>query len=218
MSWTPRHDRNLTRKESEARRPPADPSRGAAATGLPAVRARTGASGRRRRELAQPPPGLSTLTRAPKTRLRPSLATPSPSRARKSPRKGREGGRRGGKGGAGERPYSSSPRSPRALLVGTLAGSRPSLPPPHSGSPSPLSPRSPRLPSPPSLPAARLLPSPSSPSLAAAAAVAAPAEPEMGRERARRSSSGYAALPARSCPRPRRRCRRLGVPRLQSRS
>lgn len=48
-------------------------------------------------------------------------------------------------GGAGKRPYSSSPRSPpRALLVGTLAGlARPSLPPPHSGSPSPLSPCSP---------------------------------------------------------------------------
>lgn len=43
MSWMHMHDHNLTRKESEARRLPADPSRGAAAKGRAVVCARTGA-------------------------------------------------------------------------------------------------------------------------------------------------------------------------------
>ncbi|TKC47707.1 hypothetical protein EI555_005796, partial [Monodon monoceros] len=108
-----------------------------------------------------------------------------------------EGGER--RWGAGERPNTFSRRSPpRAFLVRTFAGvARASLPPPHSGP-------------------ACFLPSPSPPSLAERAAVAASAVLEMGSERAPRSSSGSSALPARCSPRPRRRCRRLGVPQLQT--
>lgn len=96
--------------------------------------------------------------------------------------------------------------APLSLLLSTL-GDRLSF--------SPLSPLPPFL-SPPSLLAACLLPSSSPPSPPAAAAVAALADPEMGRERARRCSSEFTALPARSSLRPRRLYSHLCVPRLQS--
>ena len=141
MSRMHRHDRNRTRKDSEARRPPARPSRGAAAIGLPAVRARTGASGRRRPGLA----GLSPLTSAPQTRRRPSLATASPSRGGRAQERARSGQEGRGAGGRGETLLLLPEISP-SRCGARLGGARAPLPPaPHSGSPSPP----PRLPLPP---------------------------------------------------------------------
>ena len=130
-------------------------------------------------------------------------------------RRGKEGRGGGGRGRDPTPPHGDL--LPEPFSCEPLRGSR--APPfllPTLGVrlPSPLA--VPHLPSLPPLPAACLLPSPSPPSLAERAAVAASAELEMGSERAPRSSSGSSALPARCSPRPRRRCRRLGVPRLQS--
>lgn len=149
--------------------------------------------------------------------LRPIRATPSPSRGEEPEERARRGS---GAGGARGRPdrliLGFSPPGPAGGNPPELAGAslRPSrlrviirLPP--------LVPPS-RLLGPPSLRVPPPRP-PRRPPLHRVA-VAAPAETEMGRERARRGSSGPAALPALRRLRPRRRRRCLGVPRLRSRS
>lgn len=220
MSWMHMREHNLTRRGGEREQRPADPGRRAAAMEPAAVRARTGASGGWRGELSRPPLGLGIATSARKPRLQPSLGNPQSElleeESKERARRGKEG--RGG-GGRGRDPllilHFSSPSSSGGNLC--WAGAR--LPPlllSTLGDHLPFSPRSP-----PSLPPSLLRassPPPRLPPPPAAAAVAASAEPEMGRERARRSSSGPTTVPARSCLRPRRRCRRLGVPRLQSRA
>ena len=176
---------------------------------------RTGASGRRRGSWR-----LSSISSERKPRQLPSPATPSLGHWRKSPRKGREG-EGGERGGGGVKTllllWETSSPSPAG---GNICRARPRLPP---TSPlwvflSSLPSLSPTLLASPSQPRASSPPPRLPPSLTAAVAVAASTEPEMGRERARRSSFRSTALRVRSFLRPRRRCRRLGVPLLQSRS